>query len=107
VATEAFKLPLASFFASKQRSPTSSRTQCIRSRPPAGESPIDEVGLAFEVLGLAPSAAHEEVKARFRALAKEWHPDRFTNDDPKSAEADMRMSQINVAYSVICEARGW
>lgn len=75
--------------------------------PPAQEATIDEVGLAFEVLGLAPSATQDEVKARFRALAKEWHPDRFTNTSPKSAEASLRMSQINVAYSVICESRGW
>ena len=52
-------------------------------------------------------SAEDEVKARFRALAKEWHPDRFTNNAPKLAEAGVRMRQINVAYSVICEARGW
>jgi hypothetical protein len=76
--------------------------------PPSPEGDaIDEVGLAFEVLELAPSATQDEVKARFRALAKEWHPDRITNNAPKAAEADVRMSQINVAYSVICEARGW
>jgi len=41
-----------------------------------------------------------------RVASLQWHLDRFINDDPKSAEADMRMSQINVAYPVICEARG-
>jgi hypothetical protein len=74
---------------------------------PPQEAPIDEIELAFEVLGLAPSATQDEVKARFRALAKEWHPDRFTNNAPKFAEASVQMTQINVAYSVICEARGW
>lgn len=75
--------------------------------PPAEEAAIDEVGLAFEVLGLPPSATQDEAKARFRALAKEWHPDRFTSNAPKLVEAGVRMTQINVAYSVICEARGW
>jgi hypothetical protein len=75
--------------------------------PPAEEAAIDEVGLAFEVLGLPPSATQDEVKAQFRALAKEWHPDRFTNNAPKLAEAGVRMRQLNVAYSVISEARGW
>lgn len=75
--------------------------------PPAEEPAIDELGLAFEALGLEASATQDEVKARFRALAKEWHPDRFTHDAPKLAEAGVRMRQINVAYSVICEARGW
>lgn len=74
---------------------------------PAEEAAIDEVVLAFEVLGLATSATQNEVKARFRALAKKWHPDRFTNNSTKCAEAGARMTQINAAYSVICEARGW
>jgi hypothetical protein len=74
---------------------------------PPQEGPIDEIELAFEVLGLAPSATQDEAKARFRALAKEWHPDRFAHNAPKSAEANVRMTQINVAYSVICEARRW
>ena len=49
----------------------------------------------------------DEIKARFRALAKKWHPDRFTSNAPKFAEAGVRMSQISVACSAICEARGW
>jgi hypothetical protein len=53
--------------------------------PPAEEAPIDEVGLAFEVLGLVPSAAQDEVKAGFRALAKEWHPDRKSSSAAGSA----------------------
>jgi len=75
--------------------------------PPPPQDGINEIVLAFEVLGLAPSATQDEAKARFRALAKEWHPDRFANNAPKSAEASVRMTQINVAYSVICEARRW
>lgn len=54
-----------------------------------------------------PHSTQDEVKVRFRALAKKWHPDRFANNAPKSAEASVRMTHINVAYSVICEARGW
>ena len=75
--------------------------------PPPRETAIDEVGLAFEMLGLASSATQDETRARYRALATQWHPYRFTNNAPKSAEAGLRMSQINVAYSVICEAQGW
>jgi hypothetical protein len=75
--------------------------------PPPPQEGINEIELAFEVLGLAPSATQDEAKARFRALAKEWHPDRYANNAPKSAEASVRMTQINVAYSVICEARRW
>jgi hypothetical protein len=75
--------------------------------PPAEEALIDELGLAFEVLGIEPSATKDEIKARFRALAKVWHPDRFINDPQKLDEAGVRMRQINVAYSVISEAQRW
>jgi len=81
--------------------------------PPPPPSPLgpdaatEEVRRAFATLGLPSSATHDDVKARFRALAREWHPDRFPNDGSKIAEASSRMSQINVAYSAICTARGW
>jgi hypothetical protein len=78
--------------------------------PPSSLAPdaaAEEVRLAFATLGLPSSATHDEVKARFRALAREWHPDRLTNNVPKTAAASSRMSQINVAYSAICAARGW
>jgi hypothetical protein len=75
--------------------------------PPVQEATVDAVGLAFEVLGLAPSATQDEVKAQFRALAKEWHPDRFANNASKVTEANARMRQINDAHDVICKARGW
>lgn len=75
--------------------------------PPVPAAARDDVALAFEVLGLPPSATQDEAKARFRALAKEWHPDRFTHDATKLTEAGVRMRQIDVAYAVICEAGQW
>jgi hypothetical protein len=75
------------------------------SPPPA--QPTDDAPLAFRVLGIEPTATQAEVKARYRALAKEWHPDRFAGDARQLAEAEARMSQINVAYAFICSARGW
>jgi hypothetical protein len=78
--------------------------------PPSSLAPdaaTQEVQLAFATLGLPSAATHDEVKARFRALARQWHPDRLTNNAPKVPEASSRMSQINVAYSAICAARGW
>ena len=75
--------------------------------PPAAAPPIDEVAVAFEVLGVPTSATQHEVKARYRALAREWHPDRFVAGHGKASEAAMRMTQLNVAYSIVCDARGW
>ena len=32
---------------------------------------------AYQTLGIAPGATVEEIKSAYRALARQWHPDRF------------------------------
>ncbi|MBS0451396.1 MAG: DnaJ domain-containing protein [Proteobacteria bacterium] len=54
---------------------------------------------AFAELGLAPDATEREVKAAWRRLASQWHPDR--ND---SAGAVARMQRINQAFEEIRRA---
>jgi DnaJ-class molecular chaperone len=63
--------------------------------------------VAFDVLGIPAAAKQPIVTSRYRALAKEWHPDRFAGDATKANDALSRMTQINIAYAVICRARGW
>ncbi|MBM3905685.1 MAG: J domain-containing protein [Thaumarchaeota archaeon] len=52
----------------------------------------------YRVLGVSMEASHEEIKARFRQLAKEYHPDK--SKDEKSAE---RFAEINKAYEVLSD----
>lgn len=54
---------------------------------------------AEEILGLAPGATVEEVRAAYRALARRWHPDRFKKG-PERDWASEHMAQINTAYRV-------
>lgn len=55
---------------------------------------------AYAELGLAPGATEAEVKAAWRRLASQWHPDRNA-----SAAAIDRMQRINEALAVIRQAR--
>lgn len=48
---------------------------------------------AYEALGLEPGAAPEQVRSRYRQLAKRYHPDRDGSQD-----AAERMARINSAY---------
>ena len=49
----------------------------------------------YEVLGLTQSATSNEIKEKFRLLAKEWHPDK------RKDSSDEKMSEINNAYEVL------
>lgn len=53
----------------------------------------------YETLGVARSAGPEELKAAFRKLAAQHHPDR-NPDDPKAA---VRFKEVNAAYQVLSD----
>jgi len=50
----------------------------------------------YIVLGVQKNASQDEIKRKFRLLAKEWHPDR-----KQSNNAEEKMAQINTAYEVL------
>jgi len=52
----------------------------------------------YEVLGIKLDATQNEIKNRYRSLAKEHHPDKTS--DPKSEET---MVEINKAYEVLSD----
>jgi len=51
----------------------------------------------YETLGVDPNASQEEIKKKYRALSKKYHPDR--NPDDKASEE--RFKEISAAYSVL------
>lgn len=55
----------------------------------------DPVGVHYEVLGVAPTASSDEVRAAYRRLARQHHPDRG------GPAAEATMARINEAYRVV------
>ena len=64
---------------------------------------------AYEVLGLQPSAGPEEIRARWKALMRENHPDSLAARGVPAAfiaRATERVAQINAAWDRIKRERG-
>jgi hypothetical protein len=65
----------------------------------------------FEILGVAETAAENEVKAAYRQKCILWHPDKLTpeqRNDPKFSKiVNDEMSRINNAYEQIKQRKGW
>lgn len=55
----------------------------------------------YEILGIAPSASTEQVKAAYRRAAMRWHPDRNTRN---VAQAEARFKELAHAYAVLSDA---
>jgi curved DNA-binding protein CbpA len=55
----------------------------------------------YEILGLAPGAATEEVKKAYRFLVRRNHPDLFPTEAKELQE--LKMVQINEAYARVLE----
>jgi curved DNA-binding protein CbpA len=57
----------------------------------------------YAVLGVAPDASQATIKAAWRRLAREHHPDLAT-DEAARRRADRRMAEINAAYEAVRDA---
>ena len=60
----------------------------------------------LEVLGLAPGASAEEIRAARRSLARTHHPDNFSDDAAGARKATREMALINAAVEALL-AEAW
>ena len=58
----------------------------------------------FIILGISRDASDDDIKKAYRKLARENHPDKFT-DPAERARAEEKMKEINAAYEEIQKIR--
>lgn len=56
------------------------------------------------MLGVASNAKQEEITAQWRKLSREWHPDRFMDED-KKREAQNKFMEFNAAYETLSKIK--
>ncbi len=54
----------------------------------------------YNILGVAPNAAPDEIKKRYRAMAMRFHPDRNSDEG-----AQARFNAIQKAYEILSDAQ--
>ena len=59
----------------------------------------------YSILGVSKTATDEEVKAAYRELARKYHPDNYTDDNPLKDLAKEKMQEVNEAYDKITKDR--
>ena len=59
----------------------------------------------YSILGVSKTATDEEIKAAYRELARKYHPDNYTDDNPLKDLAKEKMQEVNEAYDKITKER--
>lgn len=59
----------------------------------------------YSVLGVSREATDEEIKSAYRTLARKYHPDNYSDDNPLKELAEEKMQAINAAYDEIQKQR--
>lgn len=59
----------------------------------------------YSILGVGRDATDEEVKSAYRNMARKYHPDNYSDDNPLKELAKEKMQAINAAYDEIQRER--
>jgi hypothetical protein len=77
-----------------------------RSAGAAHPAATQQYAAACAVLNVAPGASQDEVRAAYRRLARQYHPDTVQGSAPEFVDvAERRMREINAAYETLSRTK--
>ena len=59
----------------------------------------------YSILGVSKNATDDEVRNAYRELARKYHPDNYSDDNPLKELAEEKMQEVNSAYDEIQRLR--
>lgn len=82
---------------------SSESSDAHRAQEAEARARASEIGRARRTLGFGArdQITPEILKARYRELARKWHPDRYVGDPAKQKAATSRMAEINAAMEIL------
>jgi hypothetical protein len=66
---------------------------------------VSRLAQAYRILGVERWASDQELKQRYRDLARVWHPDRFATDARMRVRAEEELKSINAAFDLVKSER--
>ncbi len=63
-----------------------------------------EIREASQTLGLPPGASRDSIEEAYRNLGEAWHPEQFSEGDPRRREAEAQIRRLEEAYLVLKRA---
>ncbi len=68
---------------------------------------MDNFATYYDLFNLRPEASHQDLKAAYKRLVKQWHPDRFASDPVNLRIAEEKIKTINIAYEALKKSMGF
>jgi len=81
------------------------RRVCNRNRARKPTRAMRDYRDCFTVLGVSPDTNWDALRAQYRRLISQWHPDRFSADPGQRRLAEEQSKQITVAYQALEQYR--
>lgn len=59
----------------------------------------------YKILGVSKTATDKEIKAAYRTLAMQWHPDKNSGSEEERVHAERKFKDVSEAYTILSDKK--